>query len=293
VTPHVLACLDDQEGRAPIIRRIEDLDEPLCSTDDVASVAGARVVWADWPALRRDFFAPDTAPEVIERWLLASAAVMSVAQWDSPGLAPPGRPGRTSVSWRPPRYGRAAVVPVQPHRLVQATSARLLDIKGCGMPLGMHPSGRRGDTGLLLLPDALCELLTQLVLERLCATCLHERLRGVPVYAVLSLEFDARVPGRQCSPVACLVRAAHRRRAGNRDLPQRGSSRHRAMLRAELSIRAVGFTSTSDDLAYRVVDEGGALAAFVGEQRLPQWLGDALVSRLRSHVNDHDGRPYE
>lgn len=276
------ASPDDEDSSAPIIRGHQDLDEKLCVADDIAHIAGARVVWADWSALRRDFFMPDVPRDAIEGWLLDSAAVMSMAQWSMPKLAPPlHRRLRSSVAWRPPRYGRSAVVTTHPHPGLRPDSPRLLDVKGCGIGRGRSLNGARSENGLLLLPDALRELLTQKVIEHLSSTLLTVGIRCIPVYAVLWLGFDADIPERRHSPAACIVRAAHRRRAGNLDLPSRGSARQVAMLETEMALRTFGFTSASDDLAFRVEVYGEERTAFLGSRRLLPALEELLCRVLK------------
>lgn len=276
------ALPSDVDFPAPILRGFQDLDEALCVADEINHIAGARVVWADWPALRRDFFMPDVPQYAVKRWLLDSAAVMSTAQWSMPKLAPPvDRRLRSSVAWRPPRYGRSAVVPVKPHPGLCPDGPRLLDVKGCGIGRGGPLSGSRSENGLLLLPDALRELITQKLVERLSSALLMESIRGVTVYAVLWLGFNANVPGRRHSPAACIVRAAHRRRVGNLDLPSRGSARQIAMLETEMALRTFGFTSASDDLAFCVEVDGEERTAFLGSRRLLPALEELLCRVLK------------
>jgi hypothetical protein len=267
------------------------LDEPLIRSDSCRTLANARVVWADYDLIKRDFANVDfaaslprdvnpphgaNAPPVSDRpdidaWLLRYAAVMSETQLRYTNTSeeiPVFGPARTA--YRPPRYGRALVVQLTdtwPDRAYSDPDRRprgLLDVKGCGVAPGRVPLPQLHRSGLLGLPTALCELVSQLIMEKVFEY-LEVDVRGVGLYAILDLGFRMKREGGTSVPAGALVRRAHQRPVGNIERPGYDTEPHRIKLAIEFMLRRLGVTSCAPVVRLRIWREGEDLrSSFLG-----------------------------
>jgi hypothetical protein len=270
------------QPRSPVLRSIQDLDEPLVLSETCCTLANARVVWANYDLIQRDFANIDFAASLpryvnlphdpnalssdrpdIDAWLLHYAAVMSEAQLhyaDTNEQIPVFGP--TRVAYRPPRYGRALVVQLRdtwPNCAYLDPNHRpqgLLDVKGCGVVAGQVPSLELHRSGLLGLPVALGELVTQLIIERIFEW-LQVDVRGVGIYAILDLGFRMKIGS--LIPAGAIVRRAHQRPAGNLERPDYGTEQHRIKLAIEFMLRRFGVTSCAPVTRFRIWREGDDL----------------------------------
>lgn len=185
------------------IRSRDDYREQTLAEEDFHQLEGARVVFAEYDLLRDDF-APRFAAEDrtgIDRWLIEHAAIMSRAQAAQTVVNTPIAVSRRLVrAYRPPCYGRAAVVD---------TGDGWIDVKGVGVAPGAVPAHDEHSTGLLTLTKGVQEVL----FERLVAAALC-RAGGctvVPSYALLDLGFDVRGADGVRDRACAIVRRAHAR----------------------------------------------------------------------------------
>jgi hypothetical protein len=265
-----------------VLRSIEDLDEPLTRSEACRTLANARVVWADYHLIARDFADIDFAASLprdvtlphganalptsdrpdIDAWLLLHAAIMSEAQLQHTHINEPIPVfGPTRIGYRPPRYGRALVVQMTDtwsslaHSDADRRPQGLLDVKGCGVAPGRVPMLELHRSGLLPLPVAFSELVTQLIVERIFE-CLGVDVRGVGVYAILDLGFRIKSQHGSLIPAGAIIRRAHQRPVGNIELPNYGNEQHRIKLAIEFMLRRFGVTSCSPDMQFLIWREG-------------------------------------
>jgi hypothetical protein len=272
------------QSRAATLRSIDELDEPLVKREACRTLANARVVWANYDVIQRDFadvdftatlprgghrpergaLYPTERPD-IDAWLLSYAAIMSEAQLrflEHKDKIPVVGPSR--VAYRPPRYGRALVVqlgdswPDDVYLRPEQRPRGLLDVKGCGVALERPPSLELHRTGLLGLPIAFGELATQGIVERIF-DYLKVDVSGVPIYAILDLGFWAKTDRGGSMPAGAIIRRPHRRPVGNIERPNYGTSDHRIKLGIEFMLRPFGMTSCAPVMRFRIWREGGDL----------------------------------
>jgi hypothetical protein len=245
-------------------------------------LANARVVWADYHLIERDFADTDFAASLprdvtlprganalatsdrpdIDAWLLLHAAIISETQLQYTDINEPIPVfGPTRIGYRPPRYGRALVVQMTDtwSSLADSDADRrpqgLLDVKGCGVAPGRVPMRELHRSGLLPLPVAFSELVTQRIVERIFEY-LGVDVRGVGVYAILDLGFRMKGDYGSLIPVGAIIRRAHRRPVGNIDLANYGNEQHRIKLAIEFMLRRFGVTSCSPDMQFLIWREG-------------------------------------
>lgn len=295
--------------RTPLLRSIEDLAEPLTKSETCRTLANARVVWANYDLIERDFASTDFAASLpcdinpphdenalsvsrrpdIDMWLLLHAGVISETQLrytntseEIPVFGP------TRIGYRPPRYGRALVVQLSdtwPDRAYPNPGLRsdgLLDVKGCGVGAGQVPLDQLHGSGLLGLPTALGELITQFIIERIFEY-LEVDVRGVGIYAILDLGFRMKVNGGSLIPASAIIRRAHQRPPRNIERPDYGSELHRIKLAIEFMLRRFGVTSCSPDMEFRIWREGEDLrSAFRGAlDRIPAAALERFLAAAR------------
>jgi len=241
-----------------IIRTIAELEEPTVREEIVYPLRTARCVFVDFASLRRDF--PRLAPECldaparrrIEDWLIASAAVISASQAAQTLVNTPIETGDTEIlAYRPPRYGRALVLPVStdgpfaPHQIedVAREAEGLLDVKGIGVRPDRAPEIGAYTSGLLPLADAFKEFIVHRTLEAIFRHA-GSPFQALPLYGVIdpgiAIHGEDGVPSQ---PAGILVRRAHRRLFTGKDVPRGGMPEHRAALEVELLLRQYGMTS--------------------------------------------------
>jgi hypothetical protein len=294
------------QTRMPVLRSIPDLEEPLVRRETCRTLANARVVWANYDLIQRDFPDIDFARSLprnvnlphnssplssdrpdIDAWLLHYAAIMSEGQLQSADTheeIPVFGPAR--VAYRPPRYGRSVVLQLQdtwPDGAYPDADHRpqgLLDVKGCGVVAGRVPSQRLHRSGLLGLPTALGELATQLIVERIFEW-LQLDIRGVGVYAILDLGFRMKMGG-SLVPAGALLRQAHQRPLGNIERPDYGTEQYRIKLAIEFILRQFGVTSCAPVMRFRIWREDDKLhSSYAGRvDRLPSAALERFLARM-------------
>src|SRR5450631_121536 len=215
-------------------RTVEALDEPKIRPEKMHRLARPRVIFADYRLIAQDFpwlagstqTVPPTGTDsvspglqrMIDAWLLENAAIVSAGQ-ASQSIVNTAIPVMTDMvdAYRPPRYGRAAVVPVRSgadvHGQFTESDVGLLDVKGVGIMPGRTPQPNNHANGLLDLDSLFVEVLKQWLLE---AVLLHSKtaVSTLPIYAVLDAGFDVReyVTGHGLlRPAGIMVRRAHLR----------------------------------------------------------------------------------
>lgn len=240
--------MNEVRNHRVLLTEIDELQEHVVTSEAFVSPEGASVLWADYANISSDFGAKADDPEsrlAVDRWLVEQCARTSEAQLsnDFANTEIDHDPSRT-IGFRPPHYGRAAVFAVATAPDARGSAARLVDVKGCGVRNGCVPELRFHRTGLLPVREALREILLQRIIEMIFAS-LGLQVRGVPLYAMLRLGFDAKIPGGQVEPAALLLRRAHLRPPGNIELSDFGSASHKAKLLLELLMRRYGVTSAN------------------------------------------------
>lgn len=230
-------------------------------------VLGASVLYADRTAIEADF--PELAGETdrtVDDWLLTNGALLAAANCqDSEVAAAPPSGAEERLAFRPPRYGRAGLVPVAPYDATSA--AKLVDVKGIGLARGRTPSLQRQGSGLALLPDAFRELINGAVLSRLFR---REKsgLAVLPCYGLVNLGFRARhAHFPQGVPAVTLLRGAAIRWAGNVEIGASGSPEEAVQLAIETFLRRVGITSAAPSGRLNFSIEGERLCVALGPDR--------------------------
>ena len=253
----------------PLLTRIADLERARVRREAVLPVAGARAVFVHRALLQHDFpCLRDAALErahpglrrltgerrerrieaLLGRWLAEKAALISRSQVSQTEVNSPIRTrGPRRTAHRPPDYGRALVVRV--------AGGALLDIKGTGMAPGRTPSFESHASGLLFLGEALREVafgeLVDAALRHAGSPC-----RALPVYGVLDLGFDARLPTGALLPAGILVRRAHRRPSCGGGLKAPDSKLVSLELALELLLRRYGLTSVGPMTRIELAESG-------------------------------------
>ena len=243
--------------RQDIVRTLGEFEEPDLRAEVVRPVRGARCVFMDVAALRRDFPAlmpesPDPpARRRLADWLTAGAAVISGPQAAQTTVnTPVATLDREILAYRPPSYGRALVVPVAaagPFHPEQRSSlpdaVGFLDVKGVGVQPGRTPRQERHATGLLPLAEACEEFLIQRTLESIFRHS-GSSFTALPLYGVVDVGYEIRGDdGRPGTPAGILVRRAHRRVPDGCDVPCWGTREHVTSLEIELLLRQYGLSS--------------------------------------------------
>lgn len=296
--------------RGLLLRSVEELDDAGLRRERGRHVTTARVVFARHEVIQHDFpFMRDAAllgrdeslralrgaarAEVLRRtreeWLLSHAGVVSATQAGQREVNTRIRVGGAPREvWRPTRYGRGLVVPVETHEGPGGMrSAGLLDLKGAGVAPGRVPSLKHHSSGLCTLGEALREFLFQTLIDeifRRAAPCFWT----VPAYAVIDLGFDVRLAGGGAVPAGMLVRRAHRRPEGGTELPRRFSVEEQTQVELELLLRHYGLTSSNRGTRFRfeegavgprVFYAGGGVTDLArdGLQLIQSWLRDARL----------------
>lgn len=237
-----------------LVTGLKAFDTQPLSFEPVCRVKGARVIWADAGALAADYGAlfPCLASGSwdgadLQAWLVGAGAIVSqsqACQCDVNDLIPVYE--ETAGSFRPPRYGRAAIVaPPEPKGFAgKAGPLPFIDVKGCGVPNDEVPV-LPNSNGLLTLRDAVFEI----VMQKLVAAVLASEGRSetvLPNYALLDLGFYARFQGgRRDEKATVLLRRAQTRPAwqwGDEDPGRRHSAR---LLAFECILRRHGLSAST------------------------------------------------
>ncbi|MGH6615544.1 hypothetical protein [Sphingomonas sp.] len=242
----------------PPKRDLAEIDAPDGVADQLVRVATARVVLLDHALLAHDM--PALSDEALgaagldpvvtrEAWMLEQAGLVSLTQAAQAEVNTPiATIGEPRLVWRPPRYGRAAVLRAD---WPGNSGHLLLDLKGVGRGAGHVPARAHHSSGLCSLREALREVLMEAIIAAILARAAPD-LWTVPAYAVLDLGFDALTHRGEQLPAAVLVRRAHARDQDEPVLPWRGSAGERVRLEIELLLRAYGLTSSNAGSRYHL-----------------------------------------
>lgn len=249
-------------SNSPLIDDIAQVSNGPIEEDELVRVDAAKVVCANYQAIIRDFpqiFGADARREnplpgcarcaasgdlcskAIDEWLLRHAAFVSKQQTFPNSVNTPIRvtSGPPVKAYRPPHYGRSAIVPIGSAGL--SGHAGYLDLKGVGVASGMTPSHKIHSNGLEYLGNALVDFffgwLVDTVFARSCPT-----YHVVPVYAVLDLGFDLIDGGYGQSPAGLHVRRAHSRPYPI--LPLSGGDEEKLSMHVEMLLRYYGLTTS-------------------------------------------------
>lgn len=204
---------------APILS-IAALPEPVRDSarlfhpelESVVGVRSARVVWADYALLKRDFpWLHNLHPHEINWWLIQNVGYVSQAQaagQEVNSKIPVGEWKREA--YRPHSYGRALVFEV-PAKDADHSGVRrgLIDVKGSG---SLSPANRSfgHSNGLMTLGEAIREVL----FERLVSLVLSDMkasVNTVASYAVIDWGFDVIHMDGTRSRAGAYLRQAHQR----------------------------------------------------------------------------------
>lgn len=276
----------------PRVQRLADYAQSgqTLSTEQLLGVAGARVLFANYPALRADFDAPwegateESQQAAIDRWLLRNAAYISTSQAAAQGINTPiALDNRRVTGWRPPRYGRAAVL------CAPASEQVLFDIKGIGVPPDEAPQLPHSN-GLLTLAEAVHEVL----MEHLVFAAMNHAgaaITPLPAYALIDLGFDALWhDGRAAEPAVLLLRRACTRPRCQWQRYWQGPELAGALMQAELLLRRYGLTASScGAVRFHLCRENGELQVRRDEQRLA--VSAQVAETLHRLLNANRGAP--
>ncbi|MEM7482685.1 MAG: hypothetical protein AAF481_16025 [Acidobacteriota bacterium] len=237
-----------------IPRRPSDLDDPKLEAETAHPIAGAEAVWANVPALRRDFGHLPDAPTTTDgwhTWLARQGGLISATQaaQEVANTRIPIRDVAVTV-YRLPRGGRAFSVPlrsVASDYVDPIEGGGLLSLKAVGVKPGVVPEANlfNYSNGLQWLEGVLHEVLIQRVVEKVLRYA-GSSVNCLPVYGALDGGFAVRDSEGNTWPAGILVRQAHRRQVKGWDFPLLGSPGQQLMLDTELELRRYGITSTSD-----------------------------------------------
>lgn len=205
--------------------------------EDVLHVATAKVVFADYALIRKDF------PEVrrytnnkIDAWLIRNAAIISKAQAAQQVVNTEIKTtGRVSKATRPPEYKRAHVKEVD--------TGGLFDIKGTG---SVDPSTKFGRNGLATLGEMIREYLYSNLVSRIFGKT--GRFDNVKCYAVLDLGFNVKLDDGTETPAGVVIRQVANRHGEtsvgtDREFEDPAVLPREHQLEVELTLRQFGVTS--------------------------------------------------
>lgn len=257
---------------APLIHDIAQVSSESCAQDEFVRVRGARVACANYRALLHDFphvfgaearrrsplpgcdscaDAGKLCIKAVNAWLIRNSAFISRQQLQPNEVNSPVDidPGEVRRGYRPPEYGRAAVVPIDSE--TRGSEARYLDLKGIGIAAGKVASHQPHSSGLDYLGNALVDFFFGWLIDTIFArTCPSYHV--VPVYAVLDLGFDIVGGPFGAAPAGLHVRRAHARPFPT--LPLSGSAHEKLMIHVEMMLRLFGLTTTNYLTSYRLRD---------------------------------------
>lgn len=284
--------LDQPFAGGPRVRQLADYagSGQALEAEQVLGVANARVVFANYPAIRADFDAlwepvPGLSQHAaIDRWLLHNAAYVSTSQASAQGINTPiARDNRQVTAWRPPRYGRAAVL------CVPGSEQVLFDIKGIGVPPDEAPV-LPNSNGLLTLAEAVHEVL----MEHLVFAAMKHAggaITPLPAYALIDLGFDALWhDGRAPEPAVLLLRRPCTRPRCQWQRYWQGAELAGALMQAELLLRRYGLTASScGAVRFLVCRENGEVQVRRDDQALP--VSDQVAQTLQRLLADNGDRP--
>ncbi|WIE52885.1 hypothetical protein [Pseudomonas sp. GM17] len=284
--------LDLPFAAGPRVRQLADYagSGQALVEEQLLGVAGARVLFASYGAIRADFGSLWATPHgtdeqaAIDLWLLHNAAFISTSQAAARGINTPiALDGRRVAAWRPPRYGRAAV-------LCSPESAQVLfDIKGIGVPPDEAPVLPHSN-GLLTLAEAVHEVL----MEHLVFAAMSHAggaITPLPTYALIDLGFDALWhDGRPAEPAVLLLRRPCTRPRCQWQRYWQGAELAGALMQAELLLRRYGLTASScGAVRFQVGRENGELRVRRDGEALR--VSAEVAEPLQRLLADNQGAP--
>jgi hypothetical protein len=134
--------------------------------------------------------------------------------------------------------------------------------------IGEQPNLLLHGNGLLLLNEAIEELLNQLIIDRLFQRS-KTNIRGVPLYAVLSLGFCGRKSTSGLLPAGALVRRPHHRIGDQGIEASMSAASRRIGMLVELLLRHFGMTSVRDATRLSIWKDGEQIHHDYGGDQLP------------------------
>lgn len=273
---------------SPLLYKIEGLDIAGVQEEEVACLSNAKVIIADYDLLQNDFaqlrdavictIYPDIGElngeakrtaiqEIIDRWLCHNAALISKRQLEQNEVNNDIEVnGRSTVAYRPPRYGRALVASVRKnHAALPAEEyARwgneadgFLDLKGCGVGPFKTPRNLPHKTGLEYLGKAISAFAMEKMIQRIFAHT-NVKFSTIPTYAILDAGFDYKQAIRGSVAAGIQVRRAHARpqRGSGLNLPELGSYEQKITIEIERLLRRYGITSSAPETTIEIDNTG-------------------------------------
>lgn len=255
--------------RGPLHYRFEEICALPIEPEAIVPVRTASVVLANYGLLFHDFpqLLGQTFKEqyskymcrqcigarlpcinAVDKWLLDSCAYVSLQQATHGAVNSPIEHGSPVVrAFRPPRYGRALVLPIDG---AEPGSAGFVDLKGVGVAPGVTPEHKPYSDGLEYLGVALADFFYGWLVDSVFARTVPG-YSTVPVYAVIDLGFDIVNGWQGTSPAGLHVRRAHARNAS--EMPMSASEESLVQIHIELLLRTYGLTTASKSTSYEVL----------------------------------------
>ena len=237
----------------------------------------AQVLFVDHQALRHDFpRLRHKTDQAVEAWFLRQGAWLSHPQaiQNKVNTRVAADLQDTQAAWRPPRYGRAAIVRTD-------DGSGLLDLKGVGVRPGVEPRLAAYGNGLCVLPELLRGVVMNWMIDAIFARAAPD-LWTMPVYGILDLGFHViRPSGRGSAPAALMVRRAHNRPRGGAELPLQGRPIERVKFEIEALLRSYGLTSTNAGTRLTLQGSGQDRQVFYGGARVRGISGEQMDNLWR------------
>ena len=263
--------------KGPLIQSLREMRNchPSAIREPIVPVRSARVALANYDALVHDFpglrsrqfqmayeeffcgscmAAGELCSCALDKWILDNAAFLSLQQSVSDGVNSPidcGPP--VERAYRPMRYGRAFLVPVE--EKWGSAGARFLDLKGVGVAPNATATQTSYTNGLEYLGVALGDYFYAWLLDRIFRRS-EPGYSTVPVYAVIDLGFDIVGGWHGTAPAAATVRRAHSRHPHGYEVPLSGTEEETVRLHIEMILRSYGLSTAAPSLAYELSHDG-------------------------------------
>jgi hypothetical protein len=219
--------------------------------------------------------------KMVNSWILDNAGFISEPQLLANSVNSPIEVDfhTSRAAFRPPYYGRAAIIPIDYSG--DEDGGKYLDLKGIGVAPGCQPTRQDHSNGLEYLGNALADFFYGWVVDTIFAkSCPGYQV--LPVYAVLDLGFDIYSDTHGPAPAGLHVRRAHTRPLPS--LPLSGSAHEKLTIHIELLLRHFGLTSATYGTALTVLDGEDEAGLSVLGRKL-DLNNDAEKNKARSIVN--------